>query len=137
MWSAFLLSLILTLRFEMVKNREEVRTMLNGPFVISGFQFSSLLPSRGACVLSRDGKSAHYVGRADGDLGERLRSSAKEGDYTHFWCEYASSPTAAYRLECRFYHQYNPPDNVIHPSSPGGSLLFCEICALLQMALLR
>jgi hypothetical protein len=112
-------------------------TMLNGPFYTSGFQFSSLLASPGAYILSRDGRSAHYVGRADVDLGERLRSSAKQGNYTHFWYECASSRTAAYWLECRFYHQYNPSDNLIHPSAPSGSSLTCEICSLLQMALLR
>lgn len=110
--------------------------MLNGPFYISGFQFLWLPEAPGAYVLSRDGKSAHYVGRADRDLGERLRSSAKEGNYTHFWYECASSATAAYRLECRFYHEYSPSDNLIHPSSPNGILLFCEICPL-RLAHLR
>jgi excinuclease UvrABC nuclease subunit len=110
--------------------------MLNGPFLISGFKFSWLLASPGVYILSRDGRSAHYVGRADKDLGERLRSSAKEGSYTHFWYESCISPTASYRLECRFYHQYKPSDNLIHPSSPSGILLSCEIC-LLNMALPR
>jgi hypothetical protein len=108
--------------------------MLSGPFLISGVQFSLLLASPGAYVLSRDGQTAHYVGRADRDLGERLRSSAKEGRYAHVWYEYAGSPSAAYRLECRYYHEYSPPDNLIHPSSPDGCFLLCDICPLLQTA---
>lgn len=102
--------------------------MLSGPFLVSGLQRMLLLRTPGAYVLSRDGRTAHYVGRADADLAERVRSSTKEGSYSHFWFEYASSAAAAYALECRHYHDFKPTDNLIHPAAPSGSLLTCVSC---------
>lgn len=102
--------------------------MLSGPFFVSGLQRMPLLRSPGAYVLSRDGRTAHYVGRADADLAGRLGNSSTQGNYSHFWYEYASSAAAAYTLECRYYHDFKPTDNLIHPAAPGGSFLTCVVC---------
>jgi hypothetical protein len=102
--------------------------MLNGPFLLTGPQRMLLLRAPGAYILSRDGRMAHYVGRADTDLVERLSSSSRQGSYSHFWYEYAISAAGAYTLECRYYHDFRPTDNLIHPAAPGGSSLTCACC---------
>lgn len=102
--------------------------MLSGPFLLSGLQRVLILRSPGAYTLSRDGTTAHYVGRADTDLAERLTTSSKQGSYSHFWYEYAMSAAAAYALECRYYHDFKPTENLIHPAAPSGSLLTCAFC---------
>jgi hypothetical protein len=89
--------------------------------------------SQGVYVLSRDGKMASYVGRADFDLGERLRASVREGRYSHYWYEYACDREEAFQLECAYYHRYSPLDNMPHPAQPSGLAVACHFCLPLMV----
>lgn len=100
--------------------------MLTGPYNIS--QVSSVVKatSSGVYILSKDGKSAAYVGRSDTDLAARIPQSAGEGrGYAAFWFEYTSSAQGAYAKECEYFHKYNPPDNGVHPAVPQGTSWRC------------
>jgi hypothetical protein len=93
--------------------------MLTGPYRIEDVDKYVIYTSPGVYILSRNGKSADYVGRSDNDLASRILRSASEGiGYTTFWFEYTSSPRDAYYKECEYYHSYNPPDNSVHPAVP-------------------
>lgn len=100
---------------------------MNGPHPLSQLASTIEPGSVGACILSRDGKHAHYVGRSDSDLRARISASAREGSYTHFWFNYESSPMNAYHRECRWWHQYSPPDNFVHPAVPAGTFWRCPV----------
>ena len=57
---------------------------MEGPFPLNSVNIHVTRTSPGAYVLSRDGKTAHYVGRSDTDLAQRIVSSARQSNYTHF-----------------------------------------------------
>jgi hypothetical protein len=98
-----------------------------GPYSLRQVSTYSLGAGPGAYMLSRDGRTVHYVGRSDTDIGARINSSAAEGRYTHFWCEHASSARDAFLNECTYYHRYNPPDNTNHPAVPPGTSWRCPV----------
>jgi len=101
--------------------------MLMGPYSIADASQYVVPGSVGVYILSRDGKTAAYVGRSDTDVGLRIKQSATEGYYSHFWFEYATSPRDAYLKECEYYHKYNPPDNTNHPGVPFGTNWRCPV----------
>ena len=98
---------------------------LYGPFPLSEIASRVEPNSIGVYVLSRNGKHADYVGRSDSDLQARIGNSAVQGDYEFFWFGYVSSPMLAYKTECELYHEYDPPDNAIHPAAPQGTNWRC------------
>lgn len=101
---------------------------MNGPFQLSDVDayVQRVLP--GAYILSRDQRTAHYVGRSDTDLASRLKSHISSGkDYAWFWFEPTTSSIRAYYFECEWYHKYLPPDNSNHPSAPPGTSWKCPI----------
>lgn len=101
---------------------------MNGPFKLEDVDYMVSL-TKGAYILSRDGKTAHYVGRSDSNLRTRIKTSANEGrGYHFFWFETTTSPMKAHQLECEWYHKYSPPDNSIHPAVPGGTYWTCPVC---------
>jgi hypothetical protein len=67
-----------------------------------------------------------YIGRADSDVADRLKKHV--GKYASFKFGYFSSPKAAFEKECHLYHDFNPPDNKIHPDRPNGSGWKCPCC---------
>jgi len=84
--------------------------------------------SSGVYILSRDGKTAHYVGRSDTDIRTRIEVSAQERQYYRFfWYEYTQSPQAAYNLECQWFHKFAPSDNTNHPAVPEGQNWKCPV----------
>ncbi len=90
-----------------------------GSFPLSDVDVRVMPGELGAYILSRDGRTAHYVGRSDDDLKKRIKLSAKEGNgYKYFWFEYARTPMEAYRLECKWCDDYRPTDNTIKPALP-------------------
>ena len=96
-----------------------------GPYPIS--ETTSLPAGKiGAYILSKDGKTAHYVGRSDADLASRLMSY-RSSDYTTFWYEFSASVVLAYYLECEWYHKYHPADNQNHPAVPPGASWKCPV----------
>ncbi len=102
---------------------------LTGPFPSD--QATGIVPVGypGVYVLSRDGRTASYVGRSDSELGVRIRQSAAEGPgYRWFWYDLASSPMDAYRKECWLYHHYEGGlHNLIHPAVPTGANWRCPV----------
>ncbi len=102
--------------------------MLIGPKPIDSIDNFITVKSAGIYILSRDSKTAAYVGRSDHDLASRLKQySIEEYGYTHFWFEYTSSVKDAYLKECEYYHKYNSPDNKNHPATPEGTNLRCPV----------
>ena len=65
------------------------------------------------------------VGRSDTDLNSRLKQYG--GQYDNFLFAYCSTPKEAFEEECRLYHEYNPPDNSIHPDKPTGTNYRCPV----------
>ena len=66
------------------------------------------------------------VGRSDDDVNRRLHDYV--GDYKKFKFEYYSSAKAAFEKECNLYHDFDPPDNTIHPDRPNNSTWKCPRC---------
>lgn len=103
-------------------------TDMEGPFPIT--EVSQYVDSDyiGAYVLSRDRQNVDYVGRSDSDIQGRLRNSISEGaGYRVFWFCYESSPMQAYKRECYLFHEYDPPDNTVHPAVPRDMNWRCPI----------
>jgi hypothetical protein len=67
-----------------------------------------------------------YVGRFDPNCSDRMKHGI--GKYPHFTFSYAASIRDAFEKECNNYHDFNPPDNRIHPARPNGTLLKCPHC---------
>jgi len=100
--------------------------MLQGPYTISQLSIVKVQP--GVYAFSKDGKTAAYIGRADFDLSERIRASSAASLYSYFWFEHVSTAAEAHDLECRYVHQYKPPENQNHPAPPAGRFRRCPIC---------
>lgn len=101
---------------------------MKGSYLISRLGFYVKETSPGAYILSRDGRTVHYVGRSDTDLAARIKSPAEErSSYKYFWFEYTTSPMRAYYLECEWWHKYAPPDNDNHPAVPPGTYWKCPV----------
>jgi len=86
--------------------------------------------SPGAYVLDRSAGgafTAHYAGRSDDDVAGRLKQHVSDGIYKYFKFEYATNSKAAFEMECRLYHELNPPDNDIHPAKPKGTNYVCPV----------
>ena len=67
-----------------------------------------------------------YVGRSDGNVNARLKDHV--GSYKRFKFEYYGSAKAAFEKECRLYHDFDPPDNDVHPRRPNNSNWECPVC---------
>jgi hypothetical protein len=79
-------------------------------------------------MLSRDGNSVDFVCRADEDLYLRIKSKWKCGiAYKYFWFEYCSDSRQAYELECKYYHEHLPQDNLLHPSFDEEGSFHCPV----------
>ena len=66
------------------------------------------------------------VGRSDTDLQGRLHD--RVGDDGQFRFRYMETVAEAFEEECRLYHEFDPPMNLIHPDSPDGMNLLCPVC---------
>ncbi len=67
-----------------------------------------------------------YVGRSDSDLNKRLKEHI--GTHLQFKASYASSIKEAFEKECRNWHDFNPPENKLHPDRPEGKDWKCPCC---------
>lgn len=87
----------------------------------------------GAYALGRVGNDGtfyiDYVGRSDDDLAARLQQHVPE-PYPKFKYGFLSSAKAAFDKECNLYHDFNPPNNKIHPARPRGSNWTCSRCTV-------
>lgn len=99
---------------------------ISGPFPMSEIDFHVPAVTPGTYILSREGNAAHYVGRSDTDLANRLRSHLSS-QYVNFWYQVVTSAMQAYYLECEWYHKYHPADNQNHPAVPPGAAWKCPV----------
>lgn len=119
---------------------EEVRVVadngLRGPFALSDATIDREVTERSAGVYVLDewetsnAFQATYVGRSDTDVNNQLHVYV--GSYGRFKFEYYSSPKAAFDKECALYHDFEPPDNIYHPTRPSASAWTCPRCALFR-----
>jgi len=89
---------------------------MSGPYNLKYIHLFVTEASPGAYILSRNGRMADRVNRAEHNLGEDLNREAAEGKYRYFWFEYTPTAAAAHHLECTWYHRYHPTDNPEHPN---------------------
>ncbi len=100
------------------------------PLTESGVDTNVSRTSAGAYALGRtEGEKflISYVGRSDDDVNARLKKHVD--DYAKFKYGYFSSPKAAFEKECNLYHDFEPPDNKIHPARPGNTNWTCPRCS--------
>jgi hypothetical protein len=107
---------------------------LRGPFPLThtGIDAQVTKVSPGAYALGKtedDKFKISYVGRADDDVAKRLGDHVPKW-YPQFKYEYYPSAKAAYEKECNLYHDFNPPDNEIHPAAPKGTNHRCPRCGV-------
>jgi hypothetical protein len=108
---------------------------MSGPFLLKQYQLFITRRSAGAFILSRDGRSADYVGSSSDDLGETLRRFASQSAYRYFWFAWTSAAKEAQQLEQAWRHRYRPTD--VASGTPGDHGMAwrcttegCAACAL-------
>ena len=104
---------------------------LRGRFALNGATIDRevTLKSPGVYVLSRNRSTAHYVGRSDVSVRDRLKDYTTT-TYAYFWFAYATSARDAFYKECHLYHDLNPTDNEVHPRRPANCGWKCPRCSL-------
>jgi hypothetical protein len=100
--------------------------------VLTAVEVDRLIATKvpGTYLLSRGRNVAgswivHYVGRSDDDLNHRLKQHI--GRYTMFGYHPTTSAKEAFELECTWYHEFKPVDNVNHPAVPVGTSWRCPV----------
>jgi hypothetical protein len=95
---------------------------LKGPYSLALADIMVNASKKGVYILSRDGMNAHYIGRSDIDLQQRLKSFAGEGHgYNFFWFHYATTSWKAYQSELYWYRHFWPYlDNSMEPAAPSN-----------------
>jgi hypothetical protein len=106
-------------------------TGLFGPYPFTQENINQYVATKGIGVYALDKTTygdftVSYVGRSDDDLPGRLGDHLEEG-YAYFAYGYFNTAQAAFERECRIYHDFNPPDNDIHPDRPQGSRYACPV----------
>jgi hypothetical protein len=109
--------------------------MMSGPFTLKYLHLFLRDRSAGAFILSRNGRSADYVGSSADDLADAVRRAARKGEYKYFWFSYAPSADQAVDLEYTWYHRYRPTDNASVPKETAVidwrcTIEGCAACAL-------
>jgi hypothetical protein len=105
---------------------------LQGPFALNDTTIDKVVTKTSAGAYALVWADANgtfhisYVGRSDGDVNKRLHDHA--GKYAQFKCDYFGSSKSAFEKECNLYHDFNPPDNTVHPARPSGSSWTCPRC---------
>ncbi|KAA3634063.1 MAG: hypothetical protein DWP97_07820 [Calditrichaeota bacterium] len=107
-----------------------ITTNLYGPYELTAKEIDRVVQnvSPGAYALGKVKEGVFYVsriGRSDNDINNRLHDYV--GDYVHFKYRYYDTKKAAFEKECSLYHDFEPPDNVIHPDRPNGTYYSCPI----------
>jgi hypothetical protein len=95
---------------------------LKGPYSIALVDIMVNASRKGVYILSRDGRNAHYIGRSDKDLQQRLKSFEDEGHgYNYFWFHYTATSWKAYQSELYWYRHFWPYlDNSLEPLAPSN-----------------
>src|SRR2546426_3780382 len=76
---------------------------MSGPYNLKYIHLFVTESSPGAYILSRNGRMADRVGRADHNLADNLHREAAGGKYRYFWFEYTPSAAEGFGLECTWY----------------------------------
>lgn len=109
-----------------------------GPFSLRYIHLFVAKLSSGAFILSKNGKSADYVGMSDRDVAKVLFSFKGTSGYRFFWFSYAENSQQATELASTWYHRYLPSDNTLPPNNLSGPdwqcrIAGCTACALANM----
>lgn len=109
---------------------------MSGPFSLRYLHLFVRDKSAGTFILSRNGRSADFVGGSGEDVAAELRGFVDRSGYRYFWFALASSADEAAQLEHRWYHRYHPTDNVAPPSRSQVAHWHCttEGCAACALA---
>ncbi|MEW6543681.1 MAG: hypothetical protein AB1411_08720 [Nitrospirota bacterium] len=110
---------------------------MSGPFNLRYLHLFVRERSAGAFILSRNGRSADFVGASTTDVANALRQYGSQSGYRYFWFAYSNSPEEAVQLELTWYHRYHPADNAVPPARNHGADWHCTAegcaaCALIQ-----
>ena len=107
-----------------------------GPFLLKYHHMFVGAASAGTFILSRNGRSADYVGASADDLIGTLGRFAQQSDYRYFWFVDARSAEDAAKIEQAWLHRYRPTDNPSRSSVPHGTGWRCttEGCAACALA---
>ena len=76
---------------------------------------------------------AGYVGRSDSDVAAVLKSRVGVTKQLLFKFSYAKSPEAAFRRECKLYHNFPALANYSHPARPKGTDWQCPRCDIFDV----
>lgn len=104
---------------------------LKGPFKLSKDEINRVVKGIGPGAYALGSLNSNEllivkrIGRSDSDLNKRLHSYV--GKYTYFKCDFFPSKKAAFEKECNLYHDFNPPDNKIHPDRPDDTSYSCPV----------
>lgn len=101
---------------------------MRGPYRLRQINIDQYVSSKsGAYCLTYsagDKNMACYVGRSDNDLNSRLKDHLPGNEIDpciirksvdKFYFQETNSTREAYDLECKWYHEYKPSCNNIHP----------------------
>lgn len=89
----------------------------------------------GAFILSRDGKSADFVGHSADDLAHTIGRTRTGTDYRYFWFAYVRSRKQAADLARYWQHRYRPADNPPPPEGTARSSWRCTVAGCTACAL--
>ena len=109
-----------------------------GPFSLRYIHLFVPKLSSGAFILSKNGKTADFVGISEHDVAKVLVSYRVKSDYRYFWFSYAETPQEAIELARAWRHRYLPSDTNLssHTSSEVDwqcRVVGCTACALAMM----
>ena len=110
---------------------KSVATGLYGPHPLEADSINAFAKGvgPGAYALGRVDSEGRFlvsrVGRSDSDLNKRLHDH--EGDYSQFKFAFYDTAKQAFERECQLYHDFDPPDNHVHPARPAGTNYSCPV----------
>ena len=103
---------------------------MRGPYLLRPLQVDMSVPSRvgGVYCLSKSSKSVGYIGRAEQNLRDEIKTHWPEWQF--FWYESALSSREAYVNHCRTYHKHadNGLESKEHPTAPTKLDIKCPVC---------
>jgi hypothetical protein len=107
---------------------------MSGPFHLRYLHLFVKEKSAGVFILSRNGRTADFVGASSDDLVFAVQDRAKDSTYRYFWYAYTRSADDAYEMEHALRHRYRPTDNSSPAPNPRSNWHCttegCAACAL-------
>ena len=108
-----------------------------GPFALRYVHLFVEEQAGGAFILSRNGRTADFVGMSETMLADSLNGHKSKSGYRFFWFSYAKTPHEAQEMAQYWFHRYRPTDNLKPPDQVSGFEWHCTeegctACALPQ-----